>query len=112
MKKMKPMKVMKKMKPMKIMKKPSGGPMIRAPPDLRATHAEIDPIAEYIDVPGVSTSTRGNPRSVVRNRVYSKAHDMEKKRGLAIGWDWARAHTSARKFAAKHVERWLRATKQ
>ena len=101
-----------KKKPMKVMKKPSGGPMIRAPPDLRATHAEIDPIAECIDVPGVSTSTRGNPRSVVRNRVYSKTHEMEKTRGLALGWDWARAHNSARQFAAKHAERWLRATNQ
>ena len=91
MKKMKPMKVMKKMKPMKVRKMPSGVPMTRAPLDLRATHAEIDPIAEYIDVPGVSTSTRGNPRSVVRNRVYNKAHEMEKKRGLALWWDWARA---------------------
>jgi hypothetical protein len=67
-----------------------------------ATESAVDPIANYIGIKGVRLS-------VLRNRVYSKAHAMEKKYRLGTGWSRETALESAAKYANKQVSRWLKA---
>ena len=69
---------------------------------MKAKDGDVDWIANYVGIKGVSMP-------VLRNRVYSKAHAMEKKYRLDMEWSRPRALESAVKYANKMVKRWQEA---
>ena len=69
---------------------------------MKAKDGDVDWIANYVGIKGVSMP-------VLKNRVYSKGHAMEKKYRLDMGWSRTRALESAVKYANKMVKRWQEA---